>query len=154
MSGACDGNNSSFSKLSCEVLDNGNTRDLKNHPLSDLPCGIMGDLSNDPACNLSQSPLTDLPCGVIGLVGSEDAFSLVGQQAHSKKQDMEVSSPIKPIADQREKKGATLEVMGQGSDGKIKATAQWKRLAREKGKNKSLGKEVKFISCGSKRVGK
>ena len=67
---------------------------------------------------------------------------------------MEVSSPIKPIADQREKKGTTLEVTGQSSEGKTKATEQWKRLAREKGKNKSPGKDVKFISSGSKRVGK
>ena len=67
---------------------------------------------------------------------------------------MEVSSPIKPIADQREKKGTTLEVTGQSSEGKTKATGQWKRLAREKGKNKSPGKDVKFISSGSKRVGK
>ena len=48
--------------------------------------------------------MTDLPYGVLGFVGSEDAFSLVGQQAHFEKQDMEMSSPIKPIADQREKK--------------------------------------------------
>ena len=45
-----------------------------------------------------------------------------------------------------------MEVTGQSLDGKIKATAQWKRLAREKGKNKSPGKDVKFISNGSKRV--
>ena len=48
--------------------------------------------------------MTNLPYGVLGLMGSKDAFSLVGQQAHSEKQDMEVNSPIKPIADQREKK--------------------------------------------------
>ena len=47
-----------------------------------------------------------------------------------------------------------MEVTGQSLDGKIKATAQWKRLAREKGKNKSPGKDVKFISSGSKRDGK
>ena len=64
----------------------------------------MGNLNNGPACNLSQSLMIDLPYGVLGLVGSEDAFSLVGQQAHFEKQDMEMSSPIKPIADQREKK--------------------------------------------------
>ena len=67
---------------------------------------------------------------------------------------MEVSSPIKPTANQREKKGTTLEVTGQSSEGKTKVTGQWKRLAREKGKNKSPGKDVKFISSGSKRVGK
>ena len=48
--------------------------------------------------------MTNLPYGVLGLMGSKDAFSLVGQQAHFEKQDMEMSSPIKPIADQREKK--------------------------------------------------
>ena len=98
--------------------------------------------------------MTDLPCGVFGLVGFEDAFPLVGQKAHSEKQDMEVSSPIKPIADQREEKGTTLEITGQSSEGKTKATSQWKRLAREKGKNKSPGKDAKFISSGSKRDGK
>lgn len=134
MSDACDGNNSSLSKFPCGVLDNGNPRDL--------------------ARDLSQSPLTDLPCGVMGFVGSEDAFSLVGQQAHSEKQDMEVNSLVKPIADQREKKESASEATGQGSDGKVKATSQWKRLAREKGKNKSSGKEVQLISSGSKRVGK
>ena len=78
----------------------------------------------------------------------------MGQKAHSKKQDMEVSSPIKPTSDQREKKEAALENTGQGSDGKKKTTGQWKRLAREKGKNKSPGKEFQFISSGTKRVGK
>ena len=104
MSGACDGNNSSLPNLPCEVLDNRNTRDLQNHPFSDLPCGTMGKLNNGPACNVSQRLMTDVPYGVLGLGGSEDAFSLVGQQAHFEKQDMEMSSPIKPIADQREKK--------------------------------------------------
>ena len=42
----------------------------------------MGNLNNGPACNLSQRPMIDLPYGALGLVGSEDAFSLVGQQAH------------------------------------------------------------------------
>ena len=78
MLGACDGNNGSLPKLPCEILDNGNTRDLQTHPFSYLPCGTMGNLNNGPACNLSQRPMTDLPCGVLGLVGSEDAFSLVG----------------------------------------------------------------------------
>ena len=78
MLGACDGNNGSLPKLLCEILDNGNTRDLQTYPFSDLPCGTMGNLNNGPACNLSQRPMIELPCGVLGLVGSEDAFSLVG----------------------------------------------------------------------------
>ena len=109
VTGACDGNNSSLSKMPCEVLDNGNMRDLKNHPFSNLLRGTMGNLGNDLARDLSQNPLTDLTCGGMGFVGSEDAVSLVGQQAHSEKQDMEVSIPIKPTIDQREKKEAALE---------------------------------------------
>jgi len=42
----------------------------------------------------------------------------------------------------------------QGLDGKVKATAQWKRMAREKGKNKSSGKEVQLLNSGSKRARK
>ena len=67
---------------------------------------------------------------------------------------MDVSNPIEPIADQRVNKGTILEVTSQSSKGKTKATGQWKRLVREKGKNKSPGKDAKFISSGSKRDGK
>ena len=152
--GACDGNKGFLPNFPCEILDNGNACDFQTHPFLDLPCGTKGNLNNGPICNLSQRPMTDLPCGVFGLVGFEDAFPLVGQKAHSEKQDMEVSSPIKPIADQREEKGTTLEITGQSLKGKTKATGQWKRLVREKGKNKSPGKDAKFISSGSKRDGK
>nr|POE52271.1 hypothetical protein CFP56_67209 [Quercus suber] len=141
-SGACDGNISSFSKLPCKALDNESTR------------GTMGNLGNVTARDLSQRPLTDLQGGILEFVGSEDAFSLAGQQVHSEKQDMEVNSPIKPIANQRKEKETALETTGQGLDGKIKATGQWKRLAREKGKNKSPGKENHLMNIGSKRVGK
>nr|POF08450.1 hypothetical protein CFP56_40514 [Quercus suber] len=141
-SGACDGNNSSFSKLPCKALDNESMR------------GTMGNLGNVTARDLSERPLTDLQGGIMEFVGSEDAFSLAGQQVHSEKQDMEVNSPIKPIADQRKKKETALETTGQGLDGKIKATGQWKRLAREKGKNKSPGKEIHLMNIGSKRGGK
>ena len=68
MLGACDGNNGFLPKLLCEILDNGNTRDLQTHPFSDLPCGTMGNLNNGPACNLSQRLMTELSCGVLGLV--------------------------------------------------------------------------------------
>nr|POF18999.1 hypothetical protein CFP56_26431 [Quercus suber] len=111
---ACEGNNSSLSKLPYEVLGNGNTHDL--------------------AHDLSQRPLTDLPCDVTSFVGSEIAFSLVGQQAHFEKQDMEVNSPIKPIADQREKKEAALEAMGQGSEGKKKGNNPVEKIGKEERK--------------------
>ena len=84
----------------------------------------MGNLNNGPACNLSQRPMVDLPCGALGLLGSKDTFSLVGQQAHLEKQDMDVSNPIEPIADQRVNKGTTLEVTCQSSKGKTKAIGQ------------------------------
>ncbi|XP_023914218.1 uncharacterized protein LOC112025766 [Quercus suber] len=140
-SGACDGNNSSFSKLPCKALDNESMR------------GTMGNLGNVTARDLSERPLTDLQGGIMEFVGSEDAFSLAGQQVHSEKQDMEVNSPIKPIADQRKKKETALETTGQGLDGKIKATGQWKRLAREKGKNKSPGDFNEILSNSEKQGG-
>lgn len=86
------------------------------------------------ARDLTKLSLSDLPRDVLGEMGTDDALSLVGQRAHLEKQDMEVNSPIKPIVDQVGKKEGTLEVTGQESNGKIKATVQWKRMAREKGK--------------------
>ena len=37
---------------------------------------------------------------------------------------------------------------------KTKADANWKRIVREKGKNKSPKSDVQFLSAGSKRAGK
>lgn len=67
---------------------------------------------------------------------------------------MEVNSPIKPITNQMGKKKGTFEAMSQGIEGKTKETAQWKRMARENGKNKSPGKDAQLLSSGSKRVEK
>ena len=153
-SDACDRKTSSFSKLPCEVLKYGSTCELENHPPPDLARETKRNLGNELARDLSQRPLTDSTCCGMALVDSEDAYSLVGQKAHSEKQEMEVSSPIKPTSDQREKKEAGLENTGQGLEEKKKITGQWKRMAREKGKNKSPGKEFQFLNSGTKRAGK
>lgn len=78
--------------------------------------------------------------------GAIDVLSLVGQQAHSEKEEMEVNSPIKLIVDQMEEKESILESTGQGIEGK--------RMAREKGKNKSPSNDDQHLSIGSKRMGK
>ena len=153
-SDACDRKTSSFSKLPCEVLKYGSTCELENHPPPELARETKRNLGNELARDLSQRPLTDSTCCDMALVDSEDAYSLVGQKAHSEKQEMEVSSPIKPTSDQREKKEAGLENTGQGLEEKKKITGQWKRMAREKGKNKSPGKEFQFLNSGTKRAGK
>ena len=53
MSSACDRKTSSLSKLPCEALKNGNTRDLENHPSPDLVRETMRNLSNELARGLS-----------------------------------------------------------------------------------------------------
>ena len=67
---------------------------------------------------------------------------------------MEVNSPSKPVASKMGEKEGMAKVTGQGVEEKAKTTAKWKRLAREKGKNKSLGKDAQLLHSGSKRVGK
>lgn len=111
-----------------QVIDEGSeARDLNNS----FPSGVQHDLK-------------------VGK-GVDDAISLVGQQAHLEKEEIEVNSPLKPIISQNEEKELKVEPMGQR---KIKAEAQWKRIAREKGKNKSPKSEAQPLSIGSKRVGK
>lgn len=46
------------------------------------------------------------------------------------------------------------EPTGKEKVRKTKAEANWKRIAREKGKKKSPGSDVKPVSIGSKRMGK
>lgn len=104
------------------------------------------------AHDLSNYSFSGFPRGVIENKGIDDAISLLGQQAHSDKQEMEVNSPIKPITNQMGEK--RRHIWGQGIERKTKETAQWKRMAREKDKNKSPGKDAQLLSSGSKRVGK
>lgn len=80
-------------------------------------------------------------------------YSSVGQQAHSENESGEVNSPLKTKAQLKRKEGIS-DATGQEIEGKVKTTAQWKRLAREKGKNKSPTKGVQLPSSGSKREGK
>ena len=80
-------------------------------------------------------------------------FSLVGQQAQSVKEQMEVSSSIKFKTGLNEEKGNTPEPTGKETARKTKVEANWKRIAREKGKNKSPSSDVQPLSIGSKRVG-
>ena len=66
---------------------------------------------------------------------------------------MEVSSPIKYNAGLNEEKGSMLEPTGKEIARKAKAKANWKRIAREKGKNKSSSPKVQPLNIGSKRAG-
>lgn len=98
------------------------------------------------ARDLNNIPYTGFSRGLKENKGAIDVLSLVGQQAHSKKEEMEVNSPIKLIVDQMEEKESILESTGQGIEGK--------RMAREKGKNKSPSNDDQHLSIGSKRMGK
>ena len=101
--------------------------------------------------NYSPNALT---CGLGEHKGTAEAFSQVGQQAHFENEEMEVNSPRKPVASKLGEKEGMVEVTGQGVEEKAKTTAQWKRLAREKGKNKSPCKNAQLLSSRSKRAGK
>ena len=47
-----------------------------------------------------------------------------------------------------------MNLLGQVIERKVKAETQWKRIAREKGKNKSPKSKAQPLSIGPKRVGK
>ena len=94
------------------------------------------------------------PCDFRELTNLEDAFSLVDQQAQSTKEQMEVSSPVKFRVGINEEKGNTPEPTKKETVRKTKAEANWKRIAREKGKNKSPSSDVQPLSIASKRAGK
>ena len=69
---------------------------------------------------------------------------------------MEVSSLIKfkaRLNEEKKKKKSTLEPTRKETTMKKKAKANWKRIAREKGKNKSPRSNVQPLSIGSKRAG-
>nr|POE89437.1 hypothetical protein CFP56_01794 [Quercus suber] len=99
-------------------------------------------------------PPTGTLCDLGEIMGFEDALSLVGWQAHLEKEQMEVSSPMKCNAGVNEDKRSSPNPTGKETARKTKAEANWKRIAREKGKNKSPKSEVQFLSVGSKRAGK
>ena len=99
-------------------------------------------------------PPTGTPRGLKEIKGIEDVLSLMGRQAQSEKEQMEVSSPIKYNVGLNEEKGSMLEPTSKEIARKTKAEANWKRIAREKGKNKSLRSNVQPLSIGSKRAGK
>lgn len=61
------------------------------------------------ARDLNNYPFTGFLHGLKENKGADDALSLVGQQAHSEKEEMEVNSPIKLIADQMEEKESMLK---------------------------------------------
>ena len=106
------------------------------------------------ARDLNCSPPTGFQRGLRVNKRADDALSLVGWQAHLEKEAIEVNSPIKPISSQNEEKECKLEPTGQVIERKVKVEAQWKRIAREKGKNKSPKSKAQPLSIGSKRVGK
>ena len=83
-------------------------------------------------------PSIGIPCDLGEIKGFEDALSLVGRQAHSEKEQMEVSSPMKCNVGLNEEKRSTPKPTGKEIARKTKAEANWKRIAREKKKNKNL----------------
>ena len=99
-------------------------------------------------------PPTDTPRDLGEIKVFEDALSLVGRQAHLEKEQMEVSSPMKCNARLNKDKRSSLDPTRKEIARKTKAEENWKRIAREKGKNKSPKSDVQFLSSGSKRAGK
>nr|POE73562.1 hypothetical protein CFP56_47802 [Quercus suber] len=91
---------------------------------------------------MSFFPPSGTPHDLRELKGLEDALSLVGQQAQSVKEHMEVSSPVKFKAGLNEEKRNTPEPIEKETVRKTKAEANWKRIAREKGKNKSPSSSI------------
>ena len=67
---------------------------------------------------------------------------------------MEVSSPLKLMADPTETNERNKGSEGEEIKRKVKTKAQFKKMAREKGKNKSPKVEVQLPVAGIKRVGK
>ena len=98
-------------------------------------------------------PSPGIPRDFGELKGLKEAFSLVGQQAQSVKEQMEGISPVNFNAGLNEVKGTTPEPNGKEKVKKTKAEANWKRIAREKGKNKSSSPEGQPLNIGSKRAG-
>ena len=77
----------------------------------------------------------------------------MGQQAQSVKEQMEGISPVNFNAGLNEIKGTIPEPNGKEKVKKTKAEANWKRIAREKGNNKSSSPKVQPLNIGSKRAG-
>ena len=65
-----------------------------------------------------------------------------------------MSSPMKCNARLNKDKRSSLNPTRKEIARKTKADANWKRIVREKGKNKSPKSDVQFLSAGSKRAGK
>nr|POF03402.1 hypothetical protein CFP56_69190 [Quercus suber] len=74
-------------------------------PMEQATVGVLD------AHDLTKLSPSDFSRDVLGKLVTDDALSLVGQQAQIEKQDMEVNSPIKLSVDQMEKEG-NLEVTG------------------------------------------
>jgi len=86
--------------------------------------------------------------------GADNALSFVGQHPHVEKEMMEVSSPIKPKASPTNIKTILEDNLSPMGEGNGKAKRHWKKIAREKGKNKSPTFEVQTQTLGAKWVGK
>ena len=105
------------------------------------------------SCEMGFLPSPGIPRDFGELKGLKEAFSLVGQQAQSVKEQMEGISPVNFNAGLNEDKGTTPVPNGKEKVKKTKAEANWIRIAREKGKNKSSSLEVQPLNIGSKRAG-
>ena len=66
---------------------------------------------------------------------------------------MEGTSPVNFKAGLNEEKGTTAEPIEKEIVKKTKAEANWKRIASEKGKNKSSSPDVQPLNIGSKKAG-
>ena len=98
-------------------------------------------------------PSPGIPRDFRELKGLKEAFSLVGQQAQLVKEQMEGTSPVNFKVGLNEEKGTTPKPIGKETVKKTKVKANWKRIAREKGKNKSSSPDVQPLNIGSKRAG-
>ena len=81
-------------------------------------------------------------------------LSVLGQHLNVEKEMMEVSSPIKPKASPTNTKVYFEDSLSLKGEGSGKAKCHWKKIAREKGENKSPTSEVQTQILGAKRAGK
>lgn len=88
----------------------------------------------------TRASMENLPNGTFGVLdkdkGTDDALSLVGQQSHVEKEKMEVSGPLKPKVSLTNAKTSNKDHLSLIEEGNGKAKCHWKKIIREKGKNK------------------
>lgn len=87
-------------------------------------------------------------------MGADYALFVVGQPVQEEKEMMEVTSPIKTKTGPTNVRRASDDKLSPTCEGKGKVRRQLKKIAREKGKNKSPTSKIQTQILGTKRVGK